>query len=97
MKTPAHLTPPVAEVWTELVENFGIDRMGRGPECIVGPEFEAYCGVIARLRDAQQRISDEELIVPDSKAAPVAHPAYLIERQCADDLRKWGDKFRTKT
>ena len=91
MKPPSHLTKEVQAVWVEQVEALG-DKAQR----VIGPEFEAYCGVIARLRDAQRRIQEEELIVPDTKNAPVAHPAFAIERQCADDLRKWGDKFKPR-
>ena len=91
MKAPKHLPPDVAEVWVELVAGLG-DLADRK----VGPEVEAYCGSVARLRDAQHRIHAEELIVPDSKNAPVAHPAFAIERQAMDDLRKWGDKFRPR-
>ena len=56
-------------------------------------KFEAYCGAVARLRDAQRRIADEGAIVPDGKQNPVPHPALAIERQCMEQLRKWGSKF----
>lgn len=91
MKAPKHLPPTVAAVWTELVTEHGTNA-GR----ILGPEFEAYCATITNLRDAQRRIHDEQIIVPDSKNAPVAHPALAIERQAMDDLRKWGGKFRPR-
>lgn len=65
-------------------------------EKIQGPEFDAYCTCIARLRDAQARIEREKLIVPDSKNQPVIHPAFAVERQCMDELRKWGDKFKAR-
>ena len=73
-----------------------VDALGDEAEFKVGPEFEAYCSAVTRLRDAQARIRAEELIVPASKNAPVAHPAYAIERQASDDLRKWGDKFKPR-
>ena len=88
LQAPKHLTPDVAKVWLEQVAALDEEAPPR-----LGPEFDAYCTCIARMRDAQQRIAAEELIVPDSKNAPVAHPAFAIERQCADDLRKWGRKF----
>lgn len=87
---PDHLPPDVGKVWEELVNEMDDDDIDR----VIGPEFDAYCGAVTRLRDAQRRIHDEELIVPDGKGAPVAHPAFAIERQSMDDLRKWGDKFR---
>lgn len=61
-----------------------------------GPEFEAYCGQIVRLRDAQQRLAAEGTIVADPKGNPVPHPALTIERQAAEQLRRWGDKFAPK-
>lgn len=92
MKPPERLPADIASVWVELVEALGDERA----EKLVGPEFEAYCTCVARLRDVQSRISEEELIVPDSKNNPVAHPAFAVERQCQDDLRKWGDKFKPR-
>lgn len=89
---PAHLPENVAAVWVEVVEALGESMAQRK----AGPEMEAYCGAVARLRDAQRRIAEEELIVPDSKSAPVAHPPLAIERQAADDLRKWGDKYQPR-
>ena len=91
MQPPERLPSEVAAVWSELVAEHG-----DGAARIVGPEFEAYCGAVARLRDAQRRIHDEQIIVPDSKNAPVAHPALAIERQASDDLRRWGDKFKPR-
>lgn len=54
------------------------------------PELEAVAGQIARLRDAQERIAREGLIVPDGKQNPVPHPALAIERAAQDEIRKWG-------
>lgn len=70
--------------------------LGDSAERLLGPEFDAYATCVARLRDAQRRIEDEQLIVPDKHDQPVVHPAFAIERQCMDDLRKWGDKFKPK-
>ncbi len=88
---PAHLTEDVAKVWAEVMDALG-DQASRKK----GPELEAYCGAVARLRDAQARIFEEGLIVPDPKNQPVSHPAFLIERQAMDELRKWGDKFKRR-
>lgn len=66
------------------------------PERVDGPEFVAYCACVARLRDAQERIEVEQLIVPDGKNQPTIHPAFAVERQCMDELRKWGDKFKPR-
>lgn len=59
-----------------------------------GPEFEAYCGVVARLRDAQQRLASEGPIIADAKGNPIQHPALAIEKSCAEQLRRWGATFR---
>ena len=88
---PNHLTPDVAAVWVELYDELG----ERGP-ALKGPAFDAYCGQVTRLRDAQRRIHVEGLIVPDSKNQPVAHPAFAIEKQAQDEIRKWGDKFNRR-
>lgn len=90
MAEPKKLPRSVQAVKDELLaEHPQADR-------IQGPEFDAYCTCIARLRDAQRRIEHEKLIVPDSKNQPVVHPAFVVERQCMDELRKWGDKFKPK-
>lgn len=91
MEAPKHLSAEVSAVWVEIV-----DLLGARAPLLVGPEFEAYCACVARLRDVQQRIQAEQLIVPDSKNQPVVHPAFAIERQCMDDLRKWGDRFSAR-
>ena len=67
---------------------------GAGSERIDGPDLEAYCGQVSRLRDAQARIAEEGLIVADAKGVPMPHPALLIERQAQDEIRKWGSAFR---
>lgn len=80
---PAHLPPDVAHVWGEFV--------GRSKN--VGAEFEAWCGQVARLRDAQHRLSVEGLVVADAKGSPIPHPALVIERQAQAELRAWGARF----
>ena len=87
MNAPDHLAKDVAAIWVEIMTKQPDNRR------LAGPEFEAYCGAVARLRDAQRRIADEGAIVPDGKQNPVPHPALAIERQCMEQLRKWGSKF----
>ena len=87
--TPDHLPADVAAVWSEIARTLPEAR-------ILGPDFDAYCGQIARLRDAQQRIHEEQMIVPDSKNHPIAHPCIAIEKQAQDEIRKWGDKFKAR-
>ena len=91
IEVPKYLTADVAAVWSELLPTLGEEaRAAR----LVGPAFDAYCGQVARLRDAQRRIYDEQMIVPDSKNQPVAHPALQVERQAQDEIRKWADRFK---
>lgn len=80
---PVHLSPEVAEVWVELAPT--------SPRR--GPDFEAYCAQVARVRDAQRRISSDGLVVADAKGVPVPHPALEIERKAQAELRAWGGQF----
>lgn len=82
-KPPSHLPADVAAVWRELAS--GVRSLG--------PQFEAYCGQVARLRDAQARISAEGLVVADEKGRPVPHPALAIEKAAQAEVRAWGDRF----
>ena len=79
-KPPAHLPADIAAVWQELLE----------PGESTTPGFEAYCGQVARLRDAQTRISAEGLVVADEKGRPVPHPALEIERRAQIEVRAWA-------
>lgn len=58
-----------------------------------GAEFEAYCGTVARLRNAQARLEKDGEIISDPKGNAVPHPALLIEQRAAEQLRKWGRRF----
>ena len=86
---PAHLAPDVRAVWVELVEAYGSER-------IAGPELDAYCGQVARVRDAQRRIAAEGLVIADPKGNPVPHPAIAIERAAQVEIRAWGARFRPR-
>ena len=79
----------VDEIRAEVLAAYGV-----GSEWIDGPDLEAYCGQVSRLRDAQARIAEEGLIVADAKGVPMPHPALVIERQAQDEIRKWGSAFR---
>lgn len=88
MTPPPHLPDDVAAVWTELAPGI--------KPTLLDPEFEAYCGAVARLRDAQRRIAEEGMIVPDSKANPMPHPALAVEKQAQEQLRRWGSTYRKR-
>ncbi len=81
---PAYLADDIAAVWRELAPG--------SPS--TGPDFEAYCGQVARLRDAQRRIGQEDMVVADAKGNPMPHPALAIERAAQAEVRAWGDRFR---
>lgn len=91
LTAPDHLPPDVAAVWVEVVAAYG-----SGADRVVGPELEAYCGQVARLRDAQRRVSAEGLVIADTKGNPVPHPALAIERVAQSEIRTWGSRFRPR-
>ena len=83
---PAGMPGDVAAVWVELVSS-GVRS---------GPGLEAFCGQVARLRDAQKRLSVEGLIIEDPHGNPIPHPAISIEKAAQDEIRKWGTKFEVR-
>lgn len=85
LTAPAHLPADVAAVWLEINTENG--------NPFSGPSFEAYCGQVARLREAQRRVSIEGLVIADPKGNPVPHPAIQIEKQAQAEIRAWGTKF----
>jgi len=89
---PSHLPEKVAAVWSEIVATHG-PRAAK----LVGPEFDAYCATVARHRDAVRRIAEEGAIVPDSKNAPMPHPAIEIEKSTLSEIRRWGSRYLAKS
>lgn len=85
---PAHLSEGAATVWRELV--------GRHPEpeSILGPDFETYCVVVHRARDAARRIDTEGMVVNDERGNPIEHPALAIERKAQAAIKSYGDRFQ---
>lgn len=81
----------VASIREEILKAYG-----EGSEVIDGPDLEAYCGQVARLRDAQERLANEGLIIADPKGFPIPHPAIAIEKSAQDEIRKWGNAFRPR-
>ena len=76
---PGHLPEDVARAWGDLVSD-GLQPM---------PGFEALCAQVARMREAQRRVSAEGLVVADEKGRPVPHPALDIERRAQAEVRAW--------
>jgi len=87
---PAHLPEDVGQVWLEY-RNAGLFY-----HLLMSPEFEAYAGQVVRLRDAQQRIAEEGMVVLDARGNPEPHPAIAIERAAQVEIRLWGDRFRPR-
>lgn len=85
---PQWLSEPEQVAWHEFAA-----RWPTGIPMPDGPEFEAYLGQAARLRQAQQQLAADGLIVADPKGTPVPHPALDIERKAQAELRQWGDRF----
>ena len=84
---PASLPPAAAAVWWEIVESNDlagtVDRAA----------LEAFCTLMATLREARQRVADEGMVVEDRRGRVVPHPALAVERQTAEQIRAWGDRF----
>lgn len=88
---PGHLSAAAAAVWDEVVAAHGVDA-----HRVVGPDLEAYCVQVARMRDAQARVDAEGLVVADHKGLPVPHPAIALERAAQAEVRAWGDRFKPR-
>ena len=85
---PDHLAPAALAVWRETVAAHPT------PDRIVGPDLEAYCVQVARMRDAQARVDTEGMVVADAKGNPIPHPALELERRAQVEVRAWGDRFK---
>ena len=94
MSAPDHLSASARAVWCGVEDQFTAagDEIGR----VAGPDLEAYCVQVARMRDAAGRIDSEGLVVADQKGLPAPHPAIELERRAQAEVRAWGDRFRPK-
>ena len=61
-----------------------------------GPDLEAYCTQVARMRDAQARIDAEGIVVADARGNPVPHPALAIEKAAQVEVRAWSERFKPR-
>lgn len=86
LKPPEWMPPDVSAVWEELAPKVDADTAESAL-------FAAYCGQIARLRDAQTRLAEEGTIIEDGKSNPIPHPALRIEREAQDEIRKFMGRF----
>lgn len=84
---PASLPEDAAQAWREIVE--ANDLAGN----VDRAALEAFCTLIARLREARRRVEDEGMVVTDPRGRVIPHPALAVERQTAEQIRAWGDRF----
>lgn len=84
---PEDLPEDAADVWCEIVASNDlagtVDRAA----------LEAFCTLVARLRAARARVNEEGMVVTDPRGRVVPHPALAVERQTAEQIRAWGDRF----
>lgn len=87
LEAPERLQGKSRDVWNEIVATNDlagtVDRQA----------LEAFCILVARLREAQERIDEEGMVVRGSNGRVVPHPALEIERKLAEQIRAWGDRF----
>ncbi|QSZ49399.1 P27 family phage terminase small subunit [Arthrobacter sp. D5-1] len=87
IEAPEHLPEPVADVWREIVASN--DLAGK----VDRAALETFCTLMARLREARDRIEEEGMVVTDPRGRVIPHPALAVERATAEQIRAWGDRF----
>jgi P27 family predicted phage terminase small subunit len=87
VEAPDHLPEAVATVWREIVASN--DLAGR----VDRAALETFSTLVARLREARQRVEDEGMVVTDPRGRVIPHPALAVERATAEQIRAWGDRF----
>lgn len=87
LEPPEGLPAEVVAVWHEVVA--ANDLAGQ----VDRAALEVFCTLMARLRTARDRVEEEGLVVNDDRGKAVPHPALLVERQTAEAIRAWGDRF----
>jgi hypothetical protein len=58
--------------------------------------MEALCTQVYRMRDAQKRITEEGIVVADTKGNPTPHPALDIEKRAQNEVRQWLKAYRRR-
>ncbi|MFH6687457.1 P27 family phage terminase small subunit [Cellulosimicrobium funkei] len=84
---PEDLPARAVEVWNEIVESN--DLAGR----VDRAALEVFCTLVAQLREARDRVEAEGMVVEDKRGRVIPHPALQVERQLAEQIRAWGDRF----
>ncbi|MGB4835345.1 MAG: P27 family phage terminase small subunit [Nostocoides sp.] len=60
---------------------------------LLAHDVEAYCGQVALLRECQERVSAEGVIIAGPKGEPMPHPAVEIGRKAQVEIRAWAHRF----
>lgn len=87
IEPPDHLPGPVADVWREIVASN--DLAGK----VDRSALETFATLMARLREARNRVEEEGMVVTDPRGRVIPHPALAVERATAEQIRAWGDRF----
>ena len=82
---PDSLPDHLSAIWDEMEPRVRV---------VIGPAgMEALCAQIYRMRDAQERVTKDGIVVADTKGNPCPHPALAIEKQAQSEVRAWVQKF----
>jgi P27 family predicted phage terminase small subunit len=87
VEAPEHLPEAVAAVWREIVVSN--DLAGK----VDRAALETFSTLVARLREARDRVEEEGMVVTDPRGRVIPHPALAVERATAEQIRAWGDRF----
>lgn len=87
LEPPEGLPADAAAAWREIVESN--DLAGR----VDRAALEVIATLMGRIRTARDRVEAEGLVVTDDRGKAIPHPALLVERQTAEAIRLWGDRF----
>lgn len=84
---PEKMDPRARDIWTNFFEGV------KEPKKIDLVALEAYCGLVARLRQAQAQVAADGPIIDDGRGRPVAHPGIQIEMDVIKEIKNWGSRF----
>lgn len=75
----------ISDIWDEIVQTVD-ERIGSAG-------MEALCGCIHTLREAEERVMVEGIVIGDAKGNPCPHPAIQIAKNCQSEVRAWVKEF----
>lgn len=59
--------------------------------------FEALCNQVWLMRDAQRRVVRDGTVVGDSRGNAGEHPAIKVEREAANEVRRWLERYAVRS